>query len=297
MKTVAILTPTYNRSYILPKLYDSLCRQTSDDFKWYIVNDGSTDTTEETVKSFSSDQFEIVYIQKNNGGKHTALNEGLQHIAEQLTFIVDSDDYLSDDAIETIIHDWEKYRTASNIGGLSYYKLHKNGQIVGNCYPTDKVLVDTYANVRVNNAILGDKAEIYRTDILKAHPFPEYPGEKFLSEAIVWNAISKAGYKLAFIRKGIYFCEYLPDGLTSAGRKYQLQNPLGTMAHARSFLHSQIRFKYRMKYMLLYTATRPFTKMTVLEAMAALDGYKASYIACLMPGTLLALCWKKKYDL
>ena len=297
MKTLAILTPAYNRAYIITKLYESLARQTCDDFTWYIIDDGSTDETEETVKSFSNEQFNIVYVKKTNGGKHTALNEGLNLIQEELTFIVDSDDYLSDDAVETVVNDWSKYRKDSTISGLSYYKLYTNGKIVGTQYGHSADFVDTYTNVRVNNAVTGDKAEVYRTDILRAHPFPVFAGEKFLSEAIVWNAISKSGYSLVFISKGIYFCEYLPDGLTSSGRKYRLQNPLGTMEHAKSFLYRKVRFKYRMKYMLLYTATRPFAKMSIKEAFVRLKEYKASFIVCLVPGSLLAYYWKKKYKL
>ena len=295
MKTLAILTPTYNRAYILAKLYDSLCIQTCNDFRWYIIDDGSTDNTEETVRSFNNDNVEIVYIKKANGGKHTALNEGIKHITEKLTFIVDSDDYLSNDAVETIVTDWEALGDLEQLGGLSYYKAYQNGQVVGDHYPSSEMLVDTYLNVRVNQAVAGDKAEVYRTDVLKQHPFPEFAGEKFLSEAIVWSAISQSGYKLAFIAKSIYFCEYLPDGLTSAGRKYRLQNPLGTMEHAKAFLCDAVCFKYRMKYMLLYTATRPFAKKSIKEALAALDRYKVSCVACLLPGALLALYWRIKF--
>ena len=45
MKRLTIFTPTYNRAYILPMLYESLCAQTCQDFEWLIVNDGSTDKT------------------------------------------------------------------------------------------------------------------------------------------------------------------------------------------------------------------------------------------------------------
>lgn len=297
MKTVAILTPTYNRAYIIENLYKSLIHQSCFDFKWYIIDDGSIDNTEEKIKCFSDEQFEIIYIKKANGGKHTAINEGLKHICEELTFIVDSDDYLANDAVEAIVSDWGRYGADATVGGLSYYKLHENGEVVGQRYGGSESFVDTYTNIRVNQAVAGDKAEVYRTDVLKAHPFPEFPGEKFLSEAVVWNAIARAGYKLAFIGKGIYFCEYLPDGLTSSGRKYRLQTPLGTMEHAKSFLYSQIRFKYRIKYMLLYTATRPFAKVSIKQALDALDAYKVSFMLCLLPGALLAMFWKLKYRL
>ena len=46
---ITILTPTYNRASLLPRLFDSLLRQTSKDFEWIVVDDGSTDDTREVV--------------------------------------------------------------------------------------------------------------------------------------------------------------------------------------------------------------------------------------------------------
>lgn len=297
MKTIAILTPTYNRGYILHRLFDSLLKQTDFDFKWYIIDDGSTDDTEEKCKGFKNDKFEIVYIKKVNGGKHTALNTGIKTISEELTLIVDSDDYLEKDAVKTIVKDWDAYKNREDVAGLCYYKMYENGSVVGQKYPSDTVIVDTYTNLRVNRNIRGDKAEVYRTEVLMKYPFPEFQGEKFLSEAIVWNAIGRDGFNLAFIGKGIYFCEYLPDGLSAAGKKNQLQNPFGTMEHAKSFLYKSVKFKLRIKYMLLYTATRPFAKTSIKKACKELDGYKTCYLICLFPGLLLSRYWKIKYKL
>ena len=44
---ITVFTPTYNRAYIIEQLYTSLCRQTYQDFEWLVVDDGSTDNTEE----------------------------------------------------------------------------------------------------------------------------------------------------------------------------------------------------------------------------------------------------------
>ncbi|WP_322874770.1 glycosyltransferase family 2 protein, partial [Aeromonas veronii] len=46
---ITIMTPTYNRAYVLPRLYDSLCQQTRRDFEWLVIDDGSTDGTAELI--------------------------------------------------------------------------------------------------------------------------------------------------------------------------------------------------------------------------------------------------------
>lgn len=75
---------------------------------------------------------------------------------------------------------------------------------------------------------------------MKENLFPVFKNENFLSEAIVWSAISEKNNKLVFIPKGIYICEYLNDGLTKAGRKKQLDNPQGFYLHAKSFMTKKL---------------------------------------------------------
>ncbi|WP_406631063.1 glycosyltransferase family A protein, partial [Ornithobacterium rhinotracheale] len=54
---ISILTPTYNRANLLARVFESLQRQTDKDFEWIIVDDGSTDNTEEIIKTFSPSTF------------------------------------------------------------------------------------------------------------------------------------------------------------------------------------------------------------------------------------------------
>ena len=108
---VTVLTPTFNRKEKLQKLWNSLQKQTVKEFEWLVVDDGSTDGTNELIaKLQEKSDFPMYYIYKDNGGKHTALNVGIQTIRSQLTFIVDSDDYVVKDAVESILKIHEKYR-------------------------------------------------------------------------------------------------------------------------------------------------------------------------------------------
>lgn len=88
-----IFTPTYNRAYTLPALYQSLRNQTCMDFEWVIVDDGSTDNTETVCQGFKQDLFPISYFRQQNSGKHVAVNEGVKQAQGEWFFIVDSDDH------------------------------------------------------------------------------------------------------------------------------------------------------------------------------------------------------------
>lgn len=82
---LTIFTPTYNRAYILKNLYDSLCEQTSKDFEWLIVDDGSSDNTEDLIRSFINEgRILIRYFKQANAGKHIAINNGIRNAAGDL---------------------------------------------------------------------------------------------------------------------------------------------------------------------------------------------------------------------
>ena len=102
--TLTLFTPTYPRSPMLPRLYESLRDQTCHDFEWLIIDDGSADDTADVVQSFTGEgTFPVRYQHKENGGKHTAYNLALELAAGRLFFCVDSDDYLAPDAVERVV--------------------------------------------------------------------------------------------------------------------------------------------------------------------------------------------------
>ena len=100
---ITVFTPTYNRAYCLGNLFNSLCSQTYTDFEWLIVDDGSTDNTKSLVEGFCcNSNINIRYVYQKNGGKHRAINRGVAEARGELFFIVDSDDTLPGDSLETI---------------------------------------------------------------------------------------------------------------------------------------------------------------------------------------------------
>lgn len=124
---LTIITPTYNRCDKIGKLYDSLTRQSCQNFQWLVIDDGSTDGTEDWFLKLIATKdrtstFLIDYHKKENGGKHTALNASHPYIKGKWMTIVDSDDYLTDDAVETMVHKWEKYETDPAIGGITFQR-------------------------------------------------------------------------------------------------------------------------------------------------------------------------------
>ena len=237
MHYTTIFTPTYNRRELIDNLYHSLLAQTDKNFEWLIIDDGSTDDTEKYFSELTSkpQPFPIRYLKQVNGGKHRAINKGVQNANGELFFIVDSDDYLTENAIEKINQWITTLDNSHKWAGISGLRGFSKNSVVGQ--HSDFSYIDAKNNERRKYNLLGDKAEVYFTDVLKQHPFPEIPGENFISEEIVWNAIARDGYYLRWFNEIIYICDYLEGGLTKDNDKDK-SNPQGRLLWAKGQLET-----------------------------------------------------------
>jgi len=251
---ITIFTPTYNRAYILPRLYDSLKTQTVKDFEWIIVDDGSRDETEQLVAKWIQEtkDFPIKYFKTANKGKHCAINYGVQKARGELFFIVDSDDTLPPDAAENILEIYSEIKHDNKfigVCGLRADPVSKNP--FGNFGKMQKINCSAI-DIREKYKIRGDMAEVFKTEILRKYAFPELTGENFCTEALVWNRIAKE-HIFCYFNKTIYFCEYRADGLTASIRKRHRQNPLATMLWLREIIDSkEFSFITKIRAALLY---------------------------------------------
>lgn len=234
---ITIFTPIYNRAYIIERLYRSLLCQTNYGFEWLIVDDGSVDNISDLIHQWmkNTQEFKIRFYQQENRGKHCAINYAVELAQYEALFIVDSDDYLVDDAVETILKYWEPIRADKEYAGVSGLKIFENRKVIGDTPEFhNHDYIDATNLERAKFGLCGDKAEIYKTDILRKFPFPEFENEKFITEDVVWNKIAYQGYKVRWFNKGIMICEYLEDGLTAKGNKLFIQNPKGWAYYIRN---------------------------------------------------------------
>ena len=290
--TVTVLTPTFNRGGVLRSLWDSLQKQTVKDFEWLVVDDGSTDGTKNLITQLQENSdFPIRYIYKNNGGKHTALNVGIQTICSELTFIVDSDDCVTDDAVESILKIHQKYRSQNNICGYAFLRAFPDGKVNGKKFDVDEK-IGSYIDVRVNGDDTGaDKAEVFKTHCLKEFPFPEYPNEKFLGEDLVWVRMARK-YQMVHINKAIYIGNYLEDGLTNNRRKHNIASPIGCMHRAEEFMESDLKTRYRIKGGLQYIVYGKFAGAKVTDLIRK-SKHKILATVCIPGGLFLHSRWSE----
>ncbi len=225
-KPLTIFTPAYNRAHTLPRTYASLLAQKSRDFVWLIIDDGSTDGTEDLARGWmnSDNGFEIRYIRKENGGMHTAHNTAYENIDTELNVCIDSDDALAENAVEIILSEWKRVKS-TGVAGLIGLDADFSGNIIGTRFP-DGVTETTLSGFYASGGS-GDKKLVYRTDIITSvPPYPVFDGEKYVALAYKYLLVDQK-YKMAAINRVLCSVEYQPDGSSNSMWRQYLANPRG----------------------------------------------------------------------
>ncbi|EHK2338403.1 glycosyltransferase family 2 protein [Clostridium perfringens] len=224
-KTLTIFTPAYNRAYTIHKCYESLKRQTSKDFIWLVVDDGSTDGTKNLILKWQEEvDFEIRYIYKENGGMHTAHNTAYENIDTELNVCIDSDDYMTDDAVEIIVSEWKKVRN-ENIAGIGALNVFEDRKVIGSKFPED-LKKAKYFDIYHKYGVRGDKKFIYRTDLIRNFPYPEFKDEKYVGLDYKYKKLDE-NYELALINEVVCIVEYMDDGSSKNMLRQYRKNPKG----------------------------------------------------------------------
>ena len=281
---LTILTATYNRGHLLRACYRSLLGETCTDFEWLIIDDGSTDDTEKVVSAIRNENppFAVRYVKKENGGKHTALNFSHPYINGQYVMMLDDDDTLSPDAVETVLRAWKEYDGNGRIGCISYQRGSAETGKPLIPWRGKESVVSNYIDFRVNGHRRGDAAEVVRRKMLLEYPAPVFDGEKFLPEDFLW-VNSAYEYDTLYINRVIYLSEYRADGLTKGKERNRFSFPKGGMYTCSLYLNSRVAFSVRVKKAVLY------------DLYAISTGECTKYLKCskspVLTGLMLPAAW------
>lgn len=222
---LTIFTPTYNRAHLLPRLYNSLLRQSCNDFNWLIIDDGSTDNTRELVQGWIMEgHISIRYHYKENGGMHTGHNAAYELIDTLLNTCIDSDDWLADGAVEKIVNFWRQHGS-DRYSGIVALDATEAGEVIGRELPTDRqaIRLDEY----YAKGGFGDKKLIYRTDVMRQYPaYPTFPGEKLVPLGYKY-LLADQDYTLLILNEIVCIVEYQPDGSSMNILQQYCRNPRG----------------------------------------------------------------------
>ena len=277
-KSLTVFTPTYNREKLLKRLYDSLKRQTSDDFTWLIVDDGSTDGTKALIDGFKSEnQVEITYIYRENGGKMRAHNDGVKNTKTPYFLCVDSDDYLVDNAVEKLLLAVKENGT---VAGVISHKGKSETELLSDVNFPENVTKSTLYGLYLKG-FRGETTIMFLTDVIAKYPFPEIEGEKDVPEDYIYDKIDSE-YEYIVLDEIITVCEIISEGYTDSVIKLKRQNPQAFLLYyeQRAIITplSVLKLKYAGFYVKYAKICGKSIFKTKLSALYVLIGLAASVL-------------------
>ena len=251
---ITVFTPTYNRGYILERVYRCLQEQTFSAFEWLIIDDGSCDNTRELVEEWMmrGNTFPIHYVYQENQGKQKAINHALDLARGKLFFVVDSDDMLTKNALEKI-DQWDQTLPENKkFCGFA----GSDGDMSGE--PTNPIFKEEYVDATFLNRypesgqFIGyDRPWVFYTDVHRKYKYPEFKEETFVPEAVAWNRMARDGYQVRCFNDVIYLWEHQNDGLTKNIQNICAQNPWGYgvwQKEKAQYLEYSLKKRWKMYY-------------------------------------------------
>ena len=243
MIKVTVFTPTYNRKHLLPNLFESLKRQTCKDFIWLIVDDGSSDGTEELFNEWKSQDvgFKIEYIKKLNGGKHTAIEKANEVCSTDYIICVDSDDSLTENAVKQMYKEIDIIDKMDDVCGVVTRRAKPNGEPFNvNWVPNEMSLY--FYELAKKYGYSADTSLLFKTNIVNKFHFPIFKEERFVTESVYYNQFLY-NYKMYASNDLYYLAEYMSDGYTAQGLNLFFKNPAGYLYALKQDAYFCIKYK------------------------------------------------------
>ena len=259
MKSITVFTPAYNRAYCLHFLYESLVRQTNQDFHWLIIDDGSTDNTEEVVQQWINEgKISMQYHKQSNKGMVGAHNTAHYMMETELCVCMDSDDFMPDNAIERILFLWDKYGYPES-AGLVGLDAFKDGKIVGTKLP-ENVKECKFSELYVKYKVSGDKKFVHNRKVFNQFlPYPFFDGEKFPITSYLYLFIEQK-HKILLFNEVFCIVEYMPDGLSMNLFNQYKESPKSFAHYRKAKMKFALNYKERFKNAIHYVSSSLMAK-------------------------------------
>lgn len=284
-----VFTPTYNRAHVLPRVYESLKKQTFKQFEWLIVDDGSTDDTEIAVRRWiREDSILIRYIQQTHGHKKKAHNRAVKEARGLFLLVLDSDDELLPQSLEIFYQAWMAIPDAlrQKFFGVCGLCVDGQGRIVGDRFPED-IMYSNSLEMFYRFKVDGEKFGFGRVDILRNYPFPEEVSG-YVPESVVWHRIAER-YQTCFINQVVRVYHHDVESTTRPRDRLQniRRNAEGHALLARETLDYELSyFRHRpiwfLKMAANYTRFHLHLRHTNLDKKYALRKKSSRVLATIM---------------
>ena len=291
---LSIVTPTYNREDLLPKLYASIVgnRYEAIEIEWLIMDDGSTDHTKALIDKWKEEKkLEIKYYYQENQGKMAAINKIIKEVTGDLIVECDSDDYFSQKAFEIIRKAWEENKDEQDCYAICFLKYNQENRNIGNTFKNKKT---TMFDLYFKEGEDGEKALVFFSQIRKQYSHKLEKKEKFVTEARMYYEMD-LDYKIQCINEPIMICEYQEEGYSNNMDKQFKENPYGYYEYFKEILQRDfkgVNFSKRLYVIKQYILFSYLSKQYQSKSIRNWRN-KILYYILLLPGLIKSSFWAK----
>ena len=288
---ISLITATYNREHLLPKLYESIVDNYEDykDIEWIIVDDGSVDETKSLVNTWiKKSKFDIKYIYQDNQGKMKAINNGMDYVTGDIVIEIDSDDYFKDNIFSSIVKDFKKID--NNVYGI-LYKIELIGKESEDTSNIDNKVLRLY-DVHYKYAYNFDMVLVFKADVRKKYKYKLENNEKFITEARLYYKMDFDYDGLLFKNREIVVSEYMDDGYSNHIQEIFKKYPYGYYEYfkeALSYTYKDVLFNKRLYLIKHFILFGYLTKRKKSELINSVKGFNKILVMLLViPGYIKA---------
>ena len=229
---VSLIVPIFNSANYLERLLDSIKKQTHNSIEVILVNDGSTDNSEDICKDFIKNYSNAKYIYKKNGGVSSARNTGLKYVTGKYVCFLDSDDCIEENYCKCLINALEKNDCDFAMAGI-YEHVKNDVNEYGLKEKCSFSRYDAEMFVKIFNPywfpVLWNK--IYKMNIIKNHKI-KFPEKISYDEDTIFNLkYYQYARRICIVPQKLYHYYIHDNSLTSKGSSLVYENSLMTIPY------------------------------------------------------------------
>lgn len=249
-KKITIITPTYNRAHTLDRVYQSLVNQSFKDFIWLVMDDGSTDNTQDLIGKFKDEnKIEIAYCYQENQAKFHTVFDGVKKVESPFFVIWDSDDAFPENSLEILYNEVILLPENEKFITVTCLSANEDGSIVGDQFPKD-TYDGSVLEMRYKYKVKGDKNGIFITqtylEVLNLLNLNEFKKGVYIPYSVFYNLYDSLGYKTRFINKVVrYYLYDEADQASVSSTRTKGINRYGLMVGHLSFVNDYGKKLYK----------------------------------------------------
>jgi len=269
-----IYTVTYNRPEQLERLYHSLLKLkpvATVEFLWLVVYNGMPELVRqvhEKIQYQNKISYDAIILEKNLG-LTPALNVAHKALKGRYALRIDDDDIILDTALEIIASIIQRLDADETLSGALFDMVDKDGNTIGDPLSDFPEQASNFT-YQYRLKLKGDKARLYKTDLIKLQFYPVFKGELYVLDSYVYYRIDHH-YKLVAVPKPLIERSYYDDGITLNAAKTITQNPRGIIAYYNALLtHPETNVFDRLVFNLMTIAIAKRIQLNIKEARVLL---------------------------